>query len=132
MDMSAEDDFFKQRGFGLTIGFGLRPAVLVVDIIQAFTDPESMLGSKLDGQVLAIQALLAPARRSAVPIIFSTVSYDQADFTDAGIWALKQKGVTTLRAGTPAVALDPRLVSSVWPEKAGWSRNMHRASSVPI
>ncbi|MBM3363978.1 MAG: isochorismatase family protein, partial [Betaproteobacteria bacterium] len=109
MDMSAEDEFFKQRGFGLTMGFGLRPAVLVVDLIEAFTDPEAMLGSNLDAQVLATQQLLAAARQVAVPIIYSTVSYDQADLADAGIWALKQKGVTTLRAGTSAVALDPRL-----------------------
>lgn len=107
--MSAEDEFFKQRGFGLTMGFGLRPAVLVVDLIEAFTDPEAMLGSNLDAQVLATQQLLAAARQVAVPIIYSTVSYEQADLADAGIWALKQKGVTTLRAGTSAVALDPRL-----------------------
>lgn len=107
--MSAEDEFFRQRGFGLTMGFGLRPAVLVVDLIEAFTDPEAMLGSNLDAQVLATQQLLAAARQVAVPIIYSTVSYEQADLADAGIWALKQKGVTTLRAGTFAVALDPRL-----------------------
>ena len=91
------------------MGFGLRPAVLVVDLIEAFTDPEAMLGSNLDAQVLATQQLLAAARQVALPIIYSTVSYDQADLADAGIWALKQKGVTTLRAGTSAVALDPRL-----------------------
>lgn len=107
--MSAEDEFFKQRGFGLTIGFGLRPAVLVVDMIAAFTDPGSMLGSNLDAQVLATQELLTAARRLSVPVIYSTVSYDEADLKDAGIWALKQKGVMTLRTGTPAVALDPRL-----------------------
>jgi len=94
--MSAEDEFFKQRGFGLTMGFGLRPAVLVVDLIEAFTDPEAMLGSNLDAQVLATQQLLAAARQVAVPIIYSTVSYEQADLADAGIWALKQKGVIML------------------------------------
>lgn len=107
--MSNEEAFFRQRGFGLTIGFGLRPAVLVVDMIQAFTDPEAMLGSNLDAQIQATQQLLSSARQAGLPIIYSSVSYDEADFKDAGIWALKQKGVMTLRAGTPAVALDPRL-----------------------
>lgn len=107
--MSNEEAFFRQRGFGLTIGFGLRPAVLVVDMIQAFTDPEAMLGSNLDPQIQATQQLLSSARQAGLPIIYSSVSYDEADFKDAGIWALKQKGVMTLRAGTPAVALDPRL-----------------------
>jgi nicotinamidase-related amidase len=107
--MHDENAFFAERGFGLTIGFGHRPAVLVVDLIQAFTDPRMMLGADLDAQVAATQTLLAAARTSGLPIFFSTVSYDDADLKDAGIWALKQKGVMTLRAGTAAVELDPRL-----------------------
>ncbi|MFD0668957.1 isochorismatase family protein [Ramlibacter sp. MAHUQ-53] len=109
MTTSTEQAFFAQRGFGLTIGFGRRPAVLVIDMIQAFTDPQAMLGAELSPQVEATQALLAAARVQGVPVFFSTVSYDDADFADAGIWALKQRGVMTLRAGTPAVELDPRL-----------------------
>jgi len=42
-----------------------------------------------------------------MPVIFSTVIYQDADFKDAGIWALKQKGVVTLKAGTSGVELDP-------------------------
>ena len=109
MTTSTEHAFFAQRGFGLTIGFGQRPAVLVIDMIQAFSDPQAMLGADLSPQIVATQSLLAAARARRLPILFSTVSYDDADFKDAGIWALKQKGVMTLRAGTPAVELDPRL-----------------------
>ncbi len=109
MTISGEQDFFAQRGFGLSIGFGRRPAVLVIDMIQAFTDPKAMLGAELSPQIVATQALLTSARARGLPIFFSTVSYDDVDFRDAGIWALKQKGVMTLRAGTPAVELDPRL-----------------------
>lgn len=107
--MSNEQEFFAKRGFGLTIGFGRRPAVLVVDMIRAFTDPTSMLGANLDPQIKAIQSLLTCARARSLPVIFSTVSYEEADFRDAGIWALKQKGVMSLRAGTNAVELDERL-----------------------
>ena len=35
--------------------------------------------------------------------------YNEADLKDAGIWALKQKGVVTLKAGTDEVEIDPRL-----------------------
>src|SRR6266481_5826978 len=80
-----DEEFFRQRGFGLRIGFGDRPALLVIDLIKAFTDAGKM------------------------PVIFSTVIYQDADFKDAGIWALKQKGVVTLKAGTSGVELDPRL-----------------------
>jgi len=37
------------------------------------------------------------------------VRYDDADLKDAGIWALKQKGVTTLRADGSGWEVDPRL-----------------------
>ena len=78
-------------------------------MIKAFTDPGMMLGSNLDRQIEAIQPLLAAAHERKIPIIFSTVMYHEADLGDAGIWALKQKGVVTLKAGTDLVDVDPRL-----------------------
>lgn len=107
--MTNEFDFFTQRGFGLTIGYGHRPAVLVIDMIRAFTNPDAMLGANLDSQIKATQNLLKSARSRSLPVIFSTVSYDDVDLKDAGIWALKQRGVMNLRAGTAEVELDPRL-----------------------
>ena len=107
--MTTDKEFFKQRGFGLRIGFGERPALVVIDMLKAFTDPSMMLGANLDAQVEAIKPLLAVARERKFPTIFSTVIYEDADFKDAGIWALKQKGVVTLKAGTNGVEVDPRL-----------------------
>src|SRR6267378_610313 len=90
-----DEEFFRQRGFGLRIGFGDRPALLVIDLIKAFTE--------------AANSLLNAAHDRKMPVIFSTVIYQDADFKDAGIWALKQKGIVTLKAGTSGVELDPRL-----------------------
>jgi len=101
--------FFKERGFGLTMGFGERPALLVVDLIKAFTDPGRMLGANLDAQVAVTRQLLDAAHARGVPVIFSTVRYDEADLRDAGIWALKQKGSVTLARETDGHELDPRL-----------------------
>jgi len=107
--MKTDEEFFKQRGFGLRIGFGERPALVVIDMLKAFTDPNMTLGANLDAQIEVIKPLLAAARERKFPIIFSTVIYEDADFKDAGIWALKQKGVVTLKAGTNGVEVDPRL-----------------------
>jgi maleamate amidohydrolase len=68
-----------------------------------------MLGADLDAQVAAISPLLTVAHERGIPVIFSTVMYHDSDFRDAGIWALKQKGVATLKAGTDGVEVDPRL-----------------------
>ncbi|MEA2963791.1 MAG: maleamate amidohydrolase, partial [Alphaproteobacteria bacterium] len=104
-----DEAFFRERGFGLKIGFGARPALIVIDMIKAFTDPAMMLGANLDQQIAATQPLLAAARERRIPTIFSTVMYQEADLADAGIWTLKQKGVVTLKAGTDLVDVDPRL-----------------------
>jgi maleamate amidohydrolase len=104
-----DEEFFRQRGFGLRIGFGERPALIVIDLIKAFTDAGRMLGANLDSQIEATNALLHVAHERKMPVIFSTVIYEDADFKDAGIWALKQKGVVTLKAGTDGIELDPRL-----------------------
>ena len=33
-----DEEFFRQRGFGVKIGFGERPALIVIDMINGFTD----------------------------------------------------------------------------------------------
>lgn len=109
MSLSEMDAFFRARGFGRTIGFGQSPALIVIDMVCAFTDPQMPLGAPLESQIEAINRLLAVSRQSRLPIFFTSVAYEDHDWQDAGIWALKQSGVMTLRAGTPAVEVDPRL-----------------------
>lgn len=103
------ESFFRQRGFGRTIGFGERPAVIVIDIIGAFTNPDLPLGANLDQVIEQTERILAPTRAAHLPIFFSSVAYEDKDLRDAGIWAIKQAGVMTLRSGTPEVEVDPRL-----------------------
>jgi maleamate amidohydrolase len=102
-------EFFRARGFGLTIGFGARPAVLVVDFMQGFSEPDMPLGANLDAEIEATVELLTAARAASLPILHTVVYYDEEDFSDAGVWLLKQKGLLSLKAGTSAVELDPRL-----------------------
>ena len=104
-----DEELFRQRGFGVKIGFGERPALIVIDMLKGFTDPAMPLGANLDNEIVAQQPLLDVAHERGVPVIFSTVIYDDKDLRDAGLWAIKMKGTATLKAGTPAVEIDPRL-----------------------
>ena len=108
-EQKSDAEFFAERGFGLRIGYGERPALLVVDMLKAFTDPEAMLGSNLDDEIEATKPLIDAAHERGVPVIFSTVIYEDADMKDAGIWAMKQKGVVTLKKETDGPEIDPRL-----------------------
>jgi len=105
----ADREFFQARGFGVRIGFGERPALLVIDMIKGFTDPAMPLGAALDGEIEAQKPLIEAAHARDIPVIFSTVIYEEPDAKDAGIWGLKVRGSNTLAAGSEAVKVDPRL-----------------------
>lgn len=99
---------FREKGLGGRIGFGERPALLVVDLIRGFTDRRSPLAGELDRQVQATQELLTRARAAGIPTIFSTVAYD-ANLQDAGNWIRKIPSNTWLVEGSEWVELDERL-----------------------
>ncbi|MGH7721741.1 MAG: isochorismatase family protein [Candidatus Dormibacteria bacterium] len=105
----ATDRMGRQSAFGGRIGFGSRPALLVVDLIRGFTDPELPLGSALDAEVARTDELLHVAHDQRLPVFFTAVAYESPDMADAGVWWRKQDGLRSLRAGSPAVALDRRL-----------------------
>ena len=104
-----DEEFFKQRGFGIKMGFGERPALILIDMLKGFTDASMPLGANLDKEIAAQKPLLEVAHERNIPVIFSTVIYNDHDLKDAGLWAIKMKGTLTLKAGTPAVEIDERL-----------------------
>ena len=101
--------FFRDRGFGRPMGFGERPAVLVIDIMKAFTDAHLPLGSNLDRQIAETNRILDVAHEIGAPVFFSLVAYDEPDCADAGLWGAKMTGLAGLTVDSPIVALDERL-----------------------
>src|SRR4051812_50011521 len=65
-------------GFGERQGAGVRPALVVVDLVNGFTDPESPLYCDADAAVAATARLLDAARDAGAPVAFTTVEYDEA------------------------------------------------------
>ncbi len=99
---------FKDKGFAARVGFGQRPALLVVDLIRGFTDSRSPLAGDLDSQLEATNALLHSARAAQIPVLFTTVAYD-ADLQEAGLWIRKIPANSWLVEGSEWVELDERL-----------------------
>ena len=106
--MSAED-VYERRGFGGRQGAGERPAVVVVDFIEGFTNSESRLHCDCDGAVAATRALLDAARAANVPILYTTVCYDDGDLERAAMFIAKAPALATLRPGSAWVDVDRRL-----------------------
>lgn len=97
---------YLQRGWGGPVGFGQRPALIVVDLACYWTDPSQQIGSKLDGVVANTTKVLAAARKAGIPIFFTTFAYDPND--PPSPHDLKQQ----LKLGPedlPLFELDPRL-----------------------
>jgi nicotinamidase-related amidase len=95
--------------FGGGAGFGSRPAVVVVDLVEGFTDPASPLGSDLDDVVAATRTLLDAARSAGVPVLFTTVVYDEANERAATVFRRKVPALDVLRPGTRWIEVDGRL-----------------------
>lgn len=97
-----------ERGFHGRVGFGERPALLVIDLARAFTDPSSPLGADLDAQVAASAILLDAAHAARVPVVLTTIGYSPA-LDDAGVWRHKIPSSSLLVEGSEWVEIDPRL-----------------------
>lgn len=95
--------------FGGRAGFGARPAVIVVDLNRGFTDPGSPLACDLDAPLRATRELLDTARAAGVPVLFTTVAYDDAAERAAAVFLRKVPALGILRPGSPWVEIDPRL-----------------------
>jgi nicotinamidase-related amidase len=90
-------------------GVGRRPALVVVDVNNGFTDPASPLVCDLDDVVAAIARLLAAFRSAGLPVVFTTVSYGDGDRVAARAFIDKVPALLTLEAGTPWVEIDERI-----------------------
>jgi maleamate amidohydrolase len=99
----------RHAGFHGTVGLGRRPALIVVDVNRGFTDPASPLVCDLDGVVAAIRRLLDVGRAAGIPVVFTTVSYDEGDRQTAAAFIDKIPALLTLAAGSRWVEIDPRV-----------------------
>lgn len=99
---------YQAKGLGARVGYGLRPAVVVVDFIRGFTDPASPLGSDLDREVEATAKLLDAARARTLSVFFTTTAYDE-QLTEAGLFLRKVPSLKILERGGRWTELDPRL-----------------------
>jgi nicotinamidase-related amidase len=111
--MSQKQDkhaIYQHAQLGHKLGYGKRPAIVVVDFQVGFTAPErSPLAGNLDAEVAATNKLIAAARKNNVPVIFTVVGYDPHRQDDAGLWPEKAPSLRLLKLGSELVDLDPRL-----------------------
>jgi nicotinamidase-related amidase len=104
--MTEMSDF---EGFGGRVGWGTKPALLVIDMCVGFTSPQSPLVCESEGVADAIAQLLSATRDAQLPVIFTTVSYGEYEARSNAILLMKMPGGLTCAEGTPWVEIDPRV-----------------------
>ena len=94
-DVMDELKLYEAQGFGNSSGFGANPALLVVDFVNGFADPEQFGGGNINEAISNTRHLLEAARERAIPIAFTRVVYAE-DGSDAGVLTLKAPALATL------------------------------------
>jgi N-carbamoylsarcosine amidase len=108
---SADSSIYQQRGFQRRVGFGERPALVHIDLANAWTRPGNAFSCDgMDVIIPAVQRLNAAARPKGIPIVYTTTAYNVTGGpnSDMGIWHHKIP-VEVLQLGTDAVAIDERI-----------------------
>ena len=107
----ANSEVYKARGFQRRVGWGKKPALLVIDLANAWTRPGHAFSCEgMDTIIPANQALLSAFRARGLPIVYTTTAYDvtEGPNSDKGLWGDKIP-LETLSVGSEAAAIDDRI-----------------------
>ncbi len=91
------------------LGFGKKPALLIVDFINAYTTPGSPLFAQ--GVVKAVaqtEAVLEMARQKGILVVYTRVLYDKSGL-DGGVFVVKVPILRKMVAGEPLAEIVPAL-----------------------
>ena len=88
-------DVYARQNFGNQSGFGSTPALLIVDFVNGFADPDEFGGGNIGSAIQATKRLLAECRSAEVPVAFTRVVYAD-DGADNGVFCMKAPGLKDL------------------------------------
>lgn len=104
----SEIEVYERQGFGHSSGFGNSPALLIVDFVVGFCDPDQYGGGNILDAVAHTKVLLQAARKKNLPIAYTRIVY-AADGSDMGSFCLKVPGLEKLTEDSPAGQVTPDL-----------------------
>lgn len=90
--------------FGGRLDFGSRPALLVVDAVRGYVDPAAPIYAAAEHAIPVIARLLVAARRAAIPVIYTVVSY-RPDGADGGLFWKKLPALRAFVEQSPFAAI---------------------------
>lgn len=88
--MSDKEQVYEKAKLGGRVGFGKRPAIIVIDLQKGFTLPTAAAGGDMTKTVEAVNRLTEAARKKNVKVIYTRVGYNK-DGIDLGVFGHKAK-----------------------------------------
>lgn len=96
---------YTRSGFNTRMGWGQRPALLVIDVCRAYWNKSSPLDISSNPAAAAapdiMRRLLDAARSSGAPVLWTQVSYTDPNMADAGLFWHKAKVLNVWQKGDP-------------------------------
>ncbi|KXV47506.1 N-carbamoylsarcosine amidohydrolase [Gluconobacter albidus] len=99
-----DEDRYKKQGFGNEMGMTGRIALLIVDFVNGFADPEAFGGGNIPAAIERTKTLLATARRLGWKVAHTRIVFAD-DGADANIFSLKVPTMLGLTESNPASAI---------------------------
>lgn len=99
---------YAAAGFGGKLAFGTKAALLIVDMVMAYLDPDSPLYAGAEDVLASNERLVATARAADVPVIFTNVVYTSGGL-DGGMFYRKVPALKAFVRGSPEGAFPPTL-----------------------
>lgn len=102
---------YQERGFARRVGFGERPALVIIDLGYAWTRPaETFACDNMDEILDGVKQLLDLSRPLGIPIVYTTTAYavTAGPNTDMGLWHHKLP-IEELTLDSAGVEIDDRI-----------------------
>jgi nicotinamidase-related amidase len=95
--------FEHEKGYGQKLGWGSRPALLIIDVCSGYWTSGCNLDLSHNPEAVAapdsMRRLLAGARAGNCPVIWAQVRYNHPTMKDAGVQILKSKTIQVWQDG---------------------------------
>lgn len=82
------------------LGFGVRPVLLVVDMVQAYFEPSCALYAQVEAELAVSIGLIEAAREASIAVIYTNVVYHESGI-NGGLFFRKAPVLENFRAGNP-------------------------------
>lgn len=91
---------YRRQSFGTPLGLGARPALLLIDFVEGFVDPEIFGGGNIASAAYRAIDLLALAREASWPVAHARIVFAD-DGADGNIFSRKVPGMLRLTESAP-------------------------------